>query len=93
MRQLTVAIACAVLFLAFTSTSVGAVDCVGAHVTLTAESGEQYVLSCTPNKPREQDIADRPRKPIGDGTLRDEPPIPTQVSREPLVTTQSAQAR
>ena len=93
MRQHTVAIACAALFLAFTSTPVGAVDCAGTHATLTAESGEQYVLSCTPSKPREQDIADRRQQPTGNGTLRDTPPAPTQVSAEPPVTTQSAQAR
>jgi hypothetical protein len=93
MRQHTVAIACAAICLTFMSTPVGAVDCVGTHVTLTAESGEQYVLSCTPSKPREQDIADRRRQPIGDGTLRDEAPASTRVSGEPPVTAQAAQAR
>ena len=93
MRQQTVAIACAAVILAFTSTPVRAMDCVESHVTLTAESGEQYVRSCTQDKPREQDITDRRQKPIGDGTLRTETAASSQTSGEPLVTTQSAQAR
>ena len=83
MRQRTVAIAFVAVFLACISTPVRAVDCVEAYETLTAESGDQYVRSCTPSKPREQDIADK----------RQQPPVPTQVSGAPLVTTQSAQTR
>jgi hypothetical protein len=93
MRQRTVAIAFVAMFLACMSTPARAADCVEAYETLTAESGEQYVRSCTPSKPREQDIADRRQQPISDGTLLDGPPAPTQVSGAPLVTTQSAQAR
>lgn len=90
MRQHTVAIACSAVFLACLLTPVRAMDCVDAHVTLTAESGDQYVRSCTESKPREQDIADRRLQPVG---VRNEPPAPSQASGKPLVTTQAGQAR
>ena len=89
MTQHTAAIAFAAVFLAFTSTPVRSADCVESHVTLTAESGEQYVRSCTQDKPR--DVAGSRQQPIGDVTVRDEPPA--QVASQPLITTQAAQAR
>ena len=93
MRQQRLAIASAALFLAFTSTPVRAMDCIEANVTLTAESGEQYVRSCTDSKPRGDDIADRRQQSSGDEALRDERPAPSPAADDPLVTTQSAQAR
>ena len=82
------AIAFATVFLAFTS-PVRSADCVDSHVTLTAESGEQYVRSCTQDKP--QEVAGSRQQPNTDVTVRDEPPA--QVASQPPVTTQSAQAR
>jgi hypothetical protein len=89
MTQHTAAIAFAAVFLALTSTPVRSADCVDSHVTLTAESGEQYVRSCTQDKP--QDVAGSRQQPNTDVTVRDEPPA--QVASQPLATTQSAQAR
>ena len=88
MRHRTIAIACAVAFLVLTSKPVGAVDCVEAHVTLTAESGEQYVRSCTQSTARE-----RPQQPIGNAGLHNELPARAQVVGGPPITTQSAKAR
>ena len=89
MRQYTVAVTCAVAFLAFTSTSVRSADCVESHMALTAESGEQYVRSCTQDKPHEQDVAERRQHPVRNA----EPPAPAPAADTRLVTTRSAQVR
>jgi hypothetical protein len=78
MTQHMLAIAFVAAFLALTATPVRATECVEAHVTPTAESGEQAVRSCTPAKPREQDVADRGQQSTGDRN----PKVATQQSAQ-----------